>query len=146
MNRERINLVSVLFFLAILQHLPIRAFTGIDFLLSGLILSGYFLNLPWVICCAAASLMLMTITSGSFQFFLVLYYLSIPALTQKISRILNLTFQKYYLLCFVFLFLYIAISLLVVGHFGLKNFFICLFKNTVSFSIIYMILKDAVTN
>ena len=141
-NKEKVYLISILFFLTFIQHLNIEQLWGVDFLLVGLLVFSYFVDIFWLVSVSVVIILLNLFISGQFHFLAVLGYIFIPFFTKRTSFVLNLNFPKYFLLCTGFLFIYILLSYL---RFGIKTFVIIYFKNLIVSCLIYLLFRQVVS-
>jgi len=138
-DKEKISLISILFFLTLLQYLNIEQLWGIDFLLIGLFFYGYFINILWLISTTAVIVLLNLLISWQLQPTPALCYIFIPLLARRISFMFNINFSRYLVFFLCFLSIYIISFYL---RSGVKNFFIIYFKNLFTACLIYLAFRQ----
>lgn len=139
MNKDKVYLISILFFLTFLQNLNIEKLWGIDFLLIGILFFGFFVNFFWLITASLVVILLNLFISGDLEFFPALSYLFLPIFAKRSTMALNLNFSRYLILCLLYLVLYV---LPWSFHIGLKNTYIIIAKNATSAFLIYLVFRN----
>ncbi len=136
-NKERLNIIWILFFLLIFQLLPVNYFNGIDFIFIGLIYASFYFNSRHILITGIVLLLVLYFMSRRFIAVSVLGYLVIPFIHRRIAKFLRLTLHKYILICQISLFVYILAGLASVNLINFTNVFSMLLKNLVILYLLY---------
>ncbi|MFC1515043.1 hypothetical protein ACFL5X_03990 [Candidatus Omnitrophota bacterium] len=139
--KDKIYFFGLLFFLAVLQNLAAPPLWGVDFLLLGLLFYAFFVDALWFTATALCLILLNLFCGYQFQLHVALSYLLIPLLARKIASLLNLNFEKYFLLCLPLVAVYILLLLAAMGALGFKNILILAAKNTLTAALLFFAFR-----
>ena len=139
--KEKVYITGILFFLYILQHTYTQKLWCIDLMLLGLIFYVFFVERLWFSVTVISILVINLLTGYQFQFFGALSYYFIPLLAKELSRLLNLTFAKYFFLCLLLISVYTLIMLGALKVLGFKNVFIAATRNILAACLIYIAFR-----
>ena len=134
--------IVLISFLFLLQQTNSPFLSGIDFLFSGLLFIGYFLNIYKSLMFSLSILILLFSLNRGFSITVSLSYIILPVLAIKISSLFSLNYPKYSLICIILLLVYITVLLLTLNSLSFKNFFILIGRNLSAGVLLYFLVKS----